>query len=138
MEIETEQSPRGTVVLIGQRGREARHWSIGPTDWGLQTRPVFEPILLNLYSTGQALEKARRRSEASRYWRAAATTAQKGMEPWLSTWFLFHIADSLAQASDWKHCDEAYRDAIQRAPDARPRILTLLLRAWADTFNKRG
>src|SRR5690348_10945846 len=81
MEIETEQSPRGTVVLIGQRGREARRWSIGPTDWGLQTRPLLDPILLNLYGTGQALEKADRRSEASRCWRAAATTAQEGMEP---------------------------------------------------------
>jgi len=47
MDVETEQGRLGGVKLEGQRGtaRGRQTWSLGPSSWGLTTRPNFsEPL----------------------------------------------------------------------------------------------
>ena len=56
--VETDQAPRSPVVLEGLRDEEKFTWQLGPDVWGLDSRPNFTQEPLDLYLSGQQLEKA--------------------------------------------------------------------------------
>src|SRR5215472_3556229 len=55
MDVETEQGRLGGVKLKGLRGTERQTWSLGPSSWGLMTRPNFSEPFLSSYLQGQEL-----------------------------------------------------------------------------------
>ena len=136
-EVETEQEPRGRVTLEGSRSGTTQTWVIGPDKWGIQARPDIPPAVLRIYLEGQELAKAAKFTEAADRWRAAAAKGEPYSCVWLSSWILFHAAERLADAQQWKESEALFQIAIQRGADAGPGIKAQLLRSWARTYQLR-
>jgi len=132
--IEVEQAPRGAVTIEGLRAAEKYVWVLGPSSWGIHVRPNLPE---SLDAEGQKLTAAGKNQEATQYWRSAAQAAQGSQPEWLAPWFLFHAAELLADAQQWKKADPLFHEAIERsAKDSATKIQ--LLRAWAATFQQRA
>jgi CHAT domain-containing protein/Tfp pilus assembly protein PilF len=136
--IEIEQWPRGTVQFEGLRGNEKREWNFVPGDWGLKTRPNFQGNLLSLYREGQQFAEAGKPAEAAERWRAAAGQADQPAPAWLRPWLLSHIADTFAEALQWKEADATYQESAGQPADMSSTIKGELLQRWAKTFGERG
>jgi CHAT domain-containing protein/Tfp pilus assembly protein PilF len=132
--MEIEQGLRGVVTLVGMRGDEKKTWEVGPDRWGINTRPNFQSPLLNSYLEGLELAKAGKLAQAVEHWRAEEQNFHTG---WLRTWFLFHIAESLADAKRWQEADRAYQEAVDiEASDAV--VAEQILRVWGKRFFQRN
>ena len=135
--IEIEQEPRGKVTLEGTRATTRQIWVMGPDWWGLTTRPNLLGAMLADYREGQELVKAGKLVEATDRWQEAAAEGQKHPCSGLSPWFLFHAAEVLAKARQWKESDALYQQAIERTAESEPDVKVEFLRAWAgDTFQR--
>ncbi len=137
-ETEMEQEPRGQVTLEGSRSGLKLAWAMGPDKWGIQARPTLPSTLLTIYREGQELAKAAKLNEAADRWRAAADEGQKYQCPWLGPWFLFHAADAMANARQWKDSDALYQVAIKQAAKGNPEVRAQLLQALARAFEHQS
>jgi CHAT domain-containing protein/Tfp pilus assembly protein PilF len=133
-EIEVEQAPRGPVTFEGLRGTEKRIWVLGPSSWGLH---VQANLPVSLYVEGKKLTAAGKTQEATEYWRSAAQPMRDSQPSWLAPWFLFHAAELLTKARQWKAADPLFQEAIERSAEESSAKVELL-RAWAITFRQRG
>jgi CHAT domain-containing protein/Tfp pilus assembly protein PilF len=135
-DIEIEQASRGNVSLEGLRDGVKQTWILGPSGWGLTVRPNLTGTFLTDYLEGQKLARAGKLQDAAERWRAANKTSED--EPsWLSSWFLFHAAQTLANAKQWKEADSIYAKALESCAACKPEIKAELLEALADTFRQR-
>lgn len=130
-EVETDQAPLGTVMLVGQRDGQEQHWNMGPDEWGLRSRPLFSAALQKLYEEARKRESAGAHVEAAHRWLAAGLADETRLTPWMAQWFLLHAAQSLALAHQKKQSDEIYRKALAEAQSSKPAIRVHLLRSWA-------
>jgi CHAT domain-containing protein/Tfp pilus assembly protein PilF len=138
---EIEEAPMGTVKLEGLRGTEKQVWSLGPSDWGLRTRPNFSARLLTAYREAQELAESSKPEdivEAARRWRKLADQYPSSQAGWIPAWLLFHTTESLQEARQWKEADDLYQSAIRSASTAGPTIEGQLLRAWAKAYQQRS
>jgi CHAT domain-containing protein/Tfp pilus assembly protein PilF len=133
--VEIEQGPRGQVTLEGIRGEAKQSWVMGPSTWGVSTWPNLPENLLTIYHEAQKLAQDNKFVEAEQSWRKAADQCQC---PDLSAWFLFHAADFLAGARQWKDADALYRDSLDRAKQDASYLRATVLRARANTFRLRS
>jgi CHAT domain-containing protein/Tfp pilus assembly protein PilF len=143
MDLETEQRPLGGVTLEGLGGtaRQRQTWSLGPSSWGLTTRPNFSQPFLSSYLQEQELAsrgKADEIVEATRRWKEVAGQSSAATTSWLATWLFFHNAQVLREAKQWKEADENYQSAVQFASAASAAVGAQLLRAWADAYQQRN
>jgi CHAT domain-containing protein/Tfp pilus assembly protein PilF len=137
--VEADQAPRSPVALEGLRGEEKLAWQLGPEVWGLESRPNFIQKALDVYLSGQQLEKAGKVVEAAKRWRIDfGDEMALRHSSWLPSWMSFHAAEMLAQAQKWPEADDAYRESIVRAHGADPAITTQLFQAWAATYRNRS
>ncbi|HTC94175.1 MAG TPA: tetratricopeptide repeat protein [Terriglobales bacterium] len=137
---EIEQAPLGTVKLEGLRGTEKQVWSLGPSDWGLRTRPNFSARLLTAYQEAQELAKSSKPEdimEAARRWRKLADQYPSSQAGLIPAWLFFHAAESLQEARQWKEADDCYQSAVQHAAAAGPVIEGQLLQTWAKAYQQR-
>ena len=138
--IETEKGRLGEVKLEGLRSGKKQTWSLGPSSWGLTTRPNFSQLLLSSYLQGQKLANrgtADALVEASQLWielagRSSAATAS------LAAWLFFHNAQVLREAKQWKEADENYQSAVQSASAANALVGAQVLQAWANAYQQRN
>jgi CHAT domain-containing protein/tetratricopeptide (TPR) repeat protein len=135
---EIEQAPQGSLTVEGFSGNEKQAWSLGPSDWGIKARPNFSEPMLAMYRQSQELAKASQRVEAAEHWRSLAGQVSSSDSVWLSAWLLYHSAEMLTGARQWKEADSAYQEAVGKAPGIGPAISASLLRAWAKTFDLRS
>jgi CHAT domain-containing protein len=138
---EIEEAPQGIVKLEGLRGTEKQVWSLGPAGWGLTARPNFTGQLSSAYLEAQELAKSNNADEimrASARWKDLADQYQVSQARWLPAWLLFHAAESLKKARQWKEADDFYQSAVQHAEGAGPVIEGQLLRAWAKAHEQRN
>ena len=136
--IEIEQAPLGVVKLEGYRGAEQRTWMLGPDYWRIKARPELPEALLALYRDGESLAKAGKIKDATERWRAASLVAKRDGRPSLPSWFLFHAAQVLGDAHQWKEADAVYQEALQEASGDRYGIRAQMFRLWADTLEDRS
>ncbi|MGO8731188.1 MAG: tetratricopeptide repeat protein [Terriglobia bacterium] len=137
-EIEIEQEPQGRVTLEGTRGGLKQEWVMGPDNWGIQARPSLPPTLLAVYREGQELAKAGKLSETAERWRAGAAEGEKYQCSWLSPWFLFHAAEVLANARQWKDSNALYQQAIRQAAGASSEVRAQLMQALAGVLEQQS
>ena len=137
-EIETEQEPRGRVALEGTRGGQKQMWRMGPDKWEVQTRPSLPSTMLASYREGQELAKIGKLSDAAARWRAEAAEAQKYQCSWLSPWFLFHAAETLANAHQWKDSEVLYREALGQTARASSEARAQILQALAGAYKQQS
>src|SRR5260370_3771707 len=136
--MEIEQAPRGAVTIEGLRGTDKKVWTLGPESWSVNARPSLSEVLLSIYLEGQKLATAGKLQDAAERWRTAALKAHESQSLWLGSWFLFHAAEMLASAQQWKEADAAYEEAIEQSAGAGPGIKAELLRFWSATFEQRS
>ncbi|HTC94732.1 MAG TPA: CHAT domain-containing protein [Terriglobales bacterium] len=136
--VETEQLPRGRIVVTGWRGNEQQQWTFEPGRLGLKTRPDFPSALLLQYQQGEDLLSKGNLAKGTERWRAAADQTSPSESALLPMWLLFHVAEIFAENRDWQNADNAYEEVLARAEKERPQVRALLLRAWGDTFKQRG
>lgn len=135
VEAETEQSPRGPVVLRGRRGSRFMTWQMPAAPWNLRTRPVLGPHLLALYQEGAGLFASRRLERGAESWRAAVDAADLAADRTRAAWFLGELGHALGTSGLWDEADAAYEEAIRRAESTG--IGPSLLRDWCDTLVRR-
>lgn len=147
-----EETPRRAVVLHGNRGGEARSWTLprgaSLAAAGLQVRPPLSPALLALYTEAREQMAKGHLAEAAAAWRAAAQRAQEGgadRAGHLGAWFLSTLARAYADAGSWPEADAAFRaatdllaspspDLSQRLQDWGTRLLEL--NRWAEAAER--
>jgi CHAT domain-containing protein/Tfp pilus assembly protein PilF len=133
--VEIEQAPRGTVTLKGLRGSQGRDWKLGQEEWGIESRPNFRGVSLQLYSEGKKHARKAKVKQARSIWRAIALNQPQ--QTWIYAWCAADAADIISRFRSWNAVDALYVEALMRArgfPVAR----IPLLRAWARTFEERG
>jgi CHAT domain-containing protein/Tfp pilus assembly protein PilF len=128
--VEIEQRPLGTVVLAGFRGGEEREWLLGPTLWGLDTRPNFSGALLQRYQAGQTRSAAGNFEQARRSW--SALSKDPTSPPWLTAWLSFHAARLLTHARRWVESDAAYTEAVRLSPAEGHSLRAQILSNWGE------
>jgi CHAT domain-containing protein/Tfp pilus assembly protein PilF len=133
-EMEIEQAPRGVVTIKGLRGSESRVWKLGPASWGIKARPNFPESLLARYREGQQLLNSGKPAEAAGRWRTIANQ----LDGSLSVWLLAHAGDTFSDGHQWKEAADAYQEALEKAGQAEPGTVAVLLRAWAQVFNRQS
>ncbi len=136
--VETEQLPRGRIVVAGWRGNERRQWTFEPGRLGLKTHPDFPSALLLLYRQGEDLVRKGSFTEGTERWRAAANQASPSESALLPMWLLARVAEAFAENHEWQQADRAYAEVLGRTDGVKPQIKAYLLRAWGDTFKQRG
>lgn len=140
-EIEIEQAPLGTVRLEGLRGTERRDWPLTANAWGLIARPNFSSEILSIYRESQELSRKSSATEvanAAKRWKDLADYCSDPQNLWLRAWVLFHAAEVLRDAKQWKEADDAYQSALQAASETMPVIQGQLFQAWATAFQLRS
>src|SRR5579883_1797008 len=152
-EIETEQSPRGQVVIEGIHDGERKRWKLGeglrggsnqawelwPNPefyWMAKTRPNLRDSLLAIYDQGQQLAKAGKVKDTADLWRAGVRD-QTFECPLLNTWFSVQAAKMLGTAKLWSLSNTAYEEAIQSAKESGPRILSKIYQSRAKAFEQQ-
>jgi len=133
--VEIEQAPRGQVTLQGLRGEAKQSWTMGPSTWGISSRPNLPENLLTIYNEAQKLAQNNRFAEAEQSWRKVADQSQC---PELSAWILYHAAHLAADAKQWKDADLLYQGAIDRTGQNATEIRAAVLRSWGSTFRSRN
>src|SRR5260370_38668600 len=98
--VETEQLPRGRIVVAGWRGNEPRQWTFEPGHLGLKTRPNFPSALLLQYLQGEDLVRKGSLAEGTERWRAAANQASPSESALLPMWLLARVAEAWAGHSE--------------------------------------
>ena len=136
--IQTEEEPRGRVILEGTQDGLKRTWAMGPENWGIQVRPSLSSTLLAIYREGIELANAGKLSEAADRWRATAAAGQKSQCSLLSPWFLFHAAEAFANARQWKDASDLYQEAIRSAAGSSPEVRAQILQALARAFEQES
>ena len=135
--VRFEQAFRGIVKIEGLRGREKRIWRLGWDLWGITARPNFQGNLLSIYQEGQEAAGTGHLNRAAGRWRAAAEITRSSDSSWLASWFLSRVAGLWFDARHWDECDSAYREAVQQAAGAGPRVRAELFRQMAVGFEYR-
>lgn len=135
--IEIEQAPLGNVKIEGLRGNEKQVWVMGPTDWGLTTRPNFDEGSLTSYREGEDLS-LKSGGDAVKRWKELAGWSSSIQCPWLPAWLLFKGAGLLSDAKQWNQADDLYQSAVESASTAGPAVEGQLLRAWAKAYQQRS
>jgi len=120
LDVEADQAPHGTLILQGSRNSEPRTWSLGQDDWSMTTAPQLPEPMAAKYREGQELFKAGKLAEAAARWRD------------------FLTAQMWSDTKQWDAADHAYRETIDMAREAGPRLRIQLLRAWGSAFQRRG
>src|SRR5215831_4646129 len=133
--IVIEQGPRGAVTLTGLRGDEKRTWQVGPDDWGLKTRPNFQPALLDSYLKCKGLARGGNPAQAVECWRDAQQNSPK---TWLRSWFLSHVPESLSEAQQKQEADRMYQEAVDAADGAEAVVVEQILRTWGQSLLQRN
>jgi tetratricopeptide (TPR) repeat protein len=135
VEVETEQAPRGTVVLRGRRGDRPRTWRMPADRWVLRTRPALSPHLLALYKEGAEKLATRDPERGAESWRAAVGEALRAEDKPRAAWFLGEIGRAWSKAWRWPEADAAYERAVRQAQGSG--LAAPLLREWGATYVQR-
>jgi len=136
--IEIEQGPRGPVTLIGRRGTEDFSLAMGAGNWGLKSRPNFEPPILSRLEAANRLVAEGKATEAVEVWRALAAEYEKSDATWIAEWVLFRAAESLTEARETAPADQFYEQTVTQTKNVGAPIGAFLLKAWADRLIKRN
>lgn len=135
-EVETEQAPLGTVILVGRRGDRPKSWRMPADRWDVRTRPVLSPHLLALYREGAERFAVREPERGAESWLAGMREATRAEDKPRAVWFLGEFARALGQARRWPEADAAYERAIHRAQGSGQEAP--LQREWGTTLIRRG
>jgi CHAT domain-containing protein/tetratricopeptide (TPR) repeat protein len=135
--VRFDQASRGTIKIEGLRGRERQTWRLGWDVWGIVARPNFHGNLLSIYREGQEAAGTGNIEWAVARLRAAAETTQRSDSPWLASWLLSRVAGLWFDARHWDEYDSAYREAVEQADRAGPRVRAELFRLMALGFEYR-
>jgi CHAT domain-containing protein/Tfp pilus assembly protein PilF len=136
--VESEQAPRGEVILEGLRGTAKQAWRLGGGPWELKARPSLPDVLLAIYRDGQRLVKEGKLTAAAARWREGAAKAHEMELSPSGLWLQLQAADTWASVKRWKEADEAYQQAINLSQEGGPQIESRLWREWARTYMQRN
>jgi tetratricopeptide (TPR) repeat protein len=129
--IESEQAPRGTVVLRGRRGEgeQIRSWTMPALPWGVRTRPALGggPFQV-FYEEGARLLALRNVKGAAESWMAGVWAMDRAGDKLAAAWLLGEIGRAWAQAGQWNEAGLAFERALVRAE--KTGMAAHLLREW--------
>jgi CHAT domain-containing protein/tetratricopeptide (TPR) repeat protein len=114
-DLEIQQAPKRQLFLKGSRSGVAIDWTLQPGILGLTVRPVMPTELLDLYTAGDTLVKAKQTTQGTERWRQAADRSSELGDTVLSTWFVTRAGTALTDARQWEAADTAFADALARA-----------------------
>jgi tetratricopeptide (TPR) repeat protein len=116
LDLETEQAPRGTVVLVGKRSGEHIKLTVGPGLWEAEMRPSLSSGPEMSYSKGKTNLASEDVQAAVREWQSLTAEASRlaGAEG-LEVWILLRIGKAWGTRDNWDKALESYHDAIRVA-----------------------
>jgi hypothetical protein len=111
---------------------------MGPGKWGIGVRPALADLLLKSYGEAEAFVKENKLTKAAQSGQMASELSEGLKCSWLGSWLLFHGADKLSRAREWKQAEVLYQQALDRTPQGPPEMRAILLRGWAQAFRARN
>lgn len=120
--LETEQAPRGTVELRGERQGEPLVIQVPIGLWEAQVRPVLPAELEDLYRRGKDLVNKEQVEEGTSCWQLLAERAGERGDWHLRAWIWLLIGMTWDQASGYQQAEAAYEAALRESRDPISRI----------------
>lgn len=126
--LKTEQAPRGTVKLRGERNGTAISFEIPKGSWEARVRPQLTPDLLAMYEEGRRRLQDGDPQEGIALWEPLV----QGGHGELRCWILFESGEAWAKDGQRDKARSAWQAALAEARDAQTRVA--LWEALGDSF----
>ncbi len=123
--LKTEQAPRGTVRLRGEREGAAILFEVPKGVWDARMRPQMPASLLQSYTEMRRRTAGVDLAEALALGNQIVEPAEPQAAPALKGWLLFQAAEAWSQAGQGEKARSALQAALEEARDARTRIAVL-------------
>ncbi|MEP7010270.1 MAG: CHAT domain-containing tetratricopeptide repeat protein [Acidobacteriota bacterium] len=122
-ELLIEQAPRGTVVLTGRRGEEAKEFTVEPGLWEAKVRPVLAPELEEIYERGKAQLDGGDLEAAAATWRSLVDAVPESDARDLKTWMLLRIGEVWGVRGEWGKAAQLAQEGVERAESVTARLV---------------
>ena len=133
MWLVVEQAPRGTVELIGRRGREERVFTVALGLWEAEVRPWMPARLRDEYLLGRMDLDGGNTTSAAIRWEGVASTA---LDWRVRCWMKLRIGKLWVKQRAWDKAHTAYRLAIEVTEENVSR--SLVLRGIGEVYLEQG
>jgi CHAT domain-containing protein/Tfp pilus assembly protein PilF len=121
--VEINESPRGTLVLLGTRDGAPLSVSAEPGEWTIRSRPELPPALLEAYEEGVRLNRQGETAAGSALWiRTAEEIADRA--PKIACWLWLRAAEALVETGAWEPARQALQHALERARAEKDLVTT--------------
>ncbi len=121
-ELEMEQAPRGTVVLLGRRGDKPLDLTVTPGLWEIKVRPALPLALEAALGAGQTHLAVGDLEAAVRAWWSIAESVVGDDGGKLRAWVALRIGDTFREKDEWKRAQDAYREAMEGTASSSAQI----------------
>ncbi|MFL6260012.1 MAG: tetratricopeptide repeat protein [Thermoanaerobaculia bacterium] len=121
--VQTEQAPRGTVRLHGERDGVATSFEIqkGP-EWDAEMRPRMAADLLQMYTEGRRQVEAGDVEGGVALWNQLAQRAEPQAAPGLRSWVLLQAGEAWAKGGQGAKARSTLQAALAAAQDPQTRV----------------
>ncbi|MFL6234429.1 MAG: tetratricopeptide repeat protein, partial [Thermoanaerobaculia bacterium] len=121
--VQTEQAPRGTVRLHGERDGVATSFEIqkGP-EWDAEMRPRMAADLLQMYLEGRRRVEAGDVEGGVALWDQLVQRAELQASPGLRSWVLLQASEAWAKGRQRDKAQSALRASLAEAQDAQTQV----------------
>lgn len=119
VELVMEQAPRGTVVLTGRRGEEAKEFNVKPGLWDAKVRPVLSPKLEQIYERGKAQLGGGDVEGSVATWREVVNAVPEGDARDLESWMLWRMGEAWGNRGEWGKAVELAREGTPGSARAK-------------------
>jgi CHAT domain-containing protein/Tfp pilus assembly protein PilF len=116
--VATEQAPRGTVRLFGEREGVAIRFEVQRGAWDARMRPQMAAELLQTYTEGRRRLEAGDPEGGIALWNELVPR----VEPELRCWLLLQVSDAWSKGKQGDKARGALRQALAEARDAQTQV----------------
>ena len=121
--VKTEQAPRGTVRLRGERESVAIFFEVPKgLEWDARVRPRMAADLLQTYAEGRRRVEAGDLDGGVGLWDQIVQGAEPQAEPGLRCWSLLQVSEAWSKGRQGDKARSALEAALEEAPDAQTRV----------------
>jgi CHAT domain-containing protein/Tfp pilus assembly protein PilF len=119
--VETEQAPRGTVRLHGERHGVATSFEVPRGIWDAKARPWMAADLLQTYAEGRRQIEAGDIEAGVALWEPLVQRAEPTTTPGLRCWLLLQVSHAWSKKGQGDRARSALQAALAQAGDAQTR-----------------
>jgi CHAT domain-containing protein len=120
--VKTEQAPRGTVRLRGERNGVAIVVDVPKGPWDARVRPWMATDLLEAYTAGRQRVDAGNLEAGIAFWDQPTRRVEPQAAPGLRPWMLLQVSEAWSKGGQGDKARAALQAALAEAGDAQTRV----------------